>query len=441
MTESDKPKPEPYTGPKGDFYNPDIVVAIEHLHLVKQVLDDPAHRVPTEEVDRSELLGLALLRLKAPEHSADQPLDEHAAATIIDRISDVTARKEAEAAATPLDKFFRGLRAYFAANYAGWIPTIGKNRLAGNVAGGGKISHGGGEKPEFVAKPRDLDGRPADPGRGVRVGVLDTPMTAHPWLDGGWVARSSDELSVDRAPRAVAGHATFVTGLVLYQAPGCIVEVRKVLAPENGEADAWAVATGIVELGRSGLDVLNLSLFCRTDDDREPLLLSTAIERLNPDTVVVAAAGNYGKETGADKPSRPTWPAALPHVIAVGSATSELRPAATTPQHVPWVDVLSTGENVVSTFLHGAVIPALPDDEWKTGRYDTSTQDFEGYARWSGSSFAAAKLTGAIAAKTVPGRVPARVAWAMLKQGAGVRHDPLTPLFLQLPGLDEPPDW
>jgi hypothetical protein len=239
----------------------------------------------------------------------------------------------------------------------------------------------------------------------------------------------------------VAGHATFVTGLVLYQAPGCIVEVRKVLAPENGEADAWSVAEGIVELGRSGLDVLNLSLFCRTDDDREPLLLATAIDRLGPDTVVVAAAGNYGKETAEEDPSRPTWPAALPHVIAVGSATADMRPAATTPQHVPWVDVYSTGEDVVSTFLEGDVIPALPDDEWKTGRFSPNKETFAGYARWSGSSFAAAKVTGAIAARTALGRVPAQVAWAQLKEELGVRRDPLTPLFLPRPGLDEPPDW
>ncbi|MBM7805109.1 hypothetical protein JOD57_000946 [Geodermatophilus bullaregiensis] len=436
---AENPPARELQGPHGDYYNADIVVELHHLGLVKALLDEREHRVPTQVVDRSDLLGLALLRLTDEGHAGEKSIEEHAADTIIGLLAD---KGEADRPDRDLDRFLRGLRAYFAEHYAGWTPTIGKNRLLGSVIGGGKISHGGGHEPVLADEPRDLADRSDEPGRGVRVGVLDTRVAHHPWTQGGWIARSQDVLAADGALRAVAGHATFVTGLVLRQAPGCVVEVRSVLSDENGRADAWSVAKGIVELGRSRPDVLNLSLFCRTDDDLPSLLLATAVERLDRDTMVVAAAGNHGREREADGTSRPTWPAALPHVIAVGSARSDKEPADTTPQRVPWVDVHSTGEDVVSTFLIGDVMPSLPEDEWRTGRYDEGTSHFDGFARWSGSSFAAAKVTGAIAARTIPGRVSARAAWASLLPahvaGLPESRDPLTPFFLPLEGFEPP---
>jgi membrane-anchored mycosin MYCP len=437
---AENPPAKELQGPRGDYYNADIVVERQHLDLVMNLLDDPAHRVPAQVVRESDLLGLALLRLTDEEHAGEKSIDEYAADTIIGLLTDKGKFRDPD---KPLDRFLSGLRAYFAERYAGWIPTIGKNRLLGSVVGGGKISHGGGDEPDQATEPQGLADRVDEPGRGVRVGVLDTHLAPHSWILGGWVARRQDVLVDAPARRAVAGHATFVTGLVLRQAPGCVVEVRSVLSDENGQADAWSVAEGIVELGRSGLDVLNLSLFCRTDDDLPSLLLATAIERLNPDTVVVAAAGNHGREKEADGTSRPTWPAALPHVVAVGSARSEGQPAETTPQRVPWVDVHSTGEGVVSTFLTGDVMPSLPEDEWQTEKHDEGTKQFKGFARWSGSSFAAAKVTGAIAARTIPGRMSARAAWTSLRpadpEGVQGSRDPLEPFFLPLEGFEQSP--
>jgi hypothetical protein len=51
---------------------------------------------------------------------------------------------------------------------------------------------------------------------------------------------------------------------------------------------------------------------------------------------------------------------------------------------------------------------------------DGSVQPFTGYAAWSGTSFAAATVSGAIAARTVPGRVTAREALdQLLRDPAG----------------------
>lgn len=243
--------------------------------------------------------------------------------------------------------------------------------------------------------------------RGVRVGVLDTAIAAHPWLSGGWVAEAGHVLPSGVSHHAVAGHATFIAGLVLREAPGCVVVARRVLS-DSGDADCWSVAQEIVECGRDGLDVLNLSLFCHTEDGEAPLLLSRAVDRLPTETMVVAAAGNYGDDGGRlVDPRRPAWPAALDGVVAVGAVDDAGRTAPSSPAGVPWVDVVAAGVDCVSTYVSGSVTFD-----------DGSTDSFDGLARWSGTSFAAASLSGAIAARTVPVEVSARRAWEELSRAA-----------------------
>ncbi len=54
----------------------------------------------------------------------------------------------------------------------------------------------------------------------------------------------------------------------------------------------------------------------------------------------------------------------------------------------PWLDCCARGEHVVSTYIH-----------W-TGRVEAAPDEieaFEGWARWDGTSFAAPKVSAAIA--------------------------------------------
>jgi membrane-anchored mycosin MYCP len=407
-------------GARNAYYSSDLIVALEHVNEVARTLERLG--VAFGEVDRSESLGLALLPLR----------DDRAAADVVQAAvaedSDRSSGAVPPGTGTDMDRLLHGLRTHFAGRFAGWTPTIGKNRLVGQVIGvrrkkgeKGKVSHGGGPDPEATTRRRPP--RPAQPGRGVRVGVLDTPISAHSWLAGGWVGPSEDVLHGD-GHRAVAGHATFVAGLVLSQAPGCVVEARQVLSDEDGESDSWTVAKEIVELGRTGLDVLNLSFVCYTEDGQPPLTLAAAIERLDPDTVVVAAAGNHGDldpEPVKGDRRKPAWPAALDHVVAVGAADREGTPTAFTPAGVPWIDVLAPGVDLVSTFLSGPV---------EVGGAGGTSQllTFDGYATWSGTSFAAALVSGAIAARTVPGRTSARDAW----KGLSTRATNTGPRFLPL---------
>lgn len=401
------------------FRGAEIVVALEHADTVAGRL--AALGIQVAERQDSEPLGLARLCL-------DQDGVKDAADQVVDALpsGDRTGLPESE---RELDRLLWGLRRLFAAEYAGWAPTLGKNRLVGSVEGGGRISHGGDKDPQVAEPPTTTQEDRGSAGLGTTVGVLDTAVANEAPLAGGWVGGADDVLLGKPHFARVAGHGTFVTGLIRGHAPGCVVRVRKVLDQDTGVADAWTVAQRIVELGSAGLDVLNLSLLCFTEDDEPPLVLATAIDRLDPHIVVVAAAGNHGDYgTYPDSPDRrrPAWPAALDDVIAVGAAHRDGSPTPITPRNAPWIDVCAPGMDVLSTYLSGSVTVTKSDGT-------AGKETFSGWARWTGSSFAAALVSGAIAARTVPGRVPARQAWECLRETAEPRDG--EPPFLRLMAL------
>jgi subtilisin family serine protease len=224
-------------------------------------------------------------------------------------------------------------------------------------------------------------------------------MRSHPYLAGAWVARSGDSTEDTTVVPAEAGHGLFVSGLVRRVAKGATLQIHKLL-DDKGVADSWTAAQAIVEIGRSGIDILNLSFVCYTEDDR-----------LDPAIVVVAAAGNHGfLDDGRER--MPAWPAALDDVIAVGSAIRTKdghRRSAFTPQG-PWVDALTPGEELQSTFLDGTV--SVWDDPDNGERHD---ETFFGYAAGSGTSFAAAALSGTIASLVKPGRTAREASEDMLR--------------------------
>ncbi len=356
----------------------DLLVASEHAGLVAGALEDCG--VVDATWTPSPALGLTRLVGRAVEPPASSPV-----AGLTDP-------------AGPLDTVLRRLRTSFEQRYANWAPTLGKNRLVGQVTGGGgTVSHGGGPVPTRAAAPPAREGTA---GRGITVGVLDTGVFPHPALAGRYLGTtpddvvSADDSAPDRARPYAAGHATFVAGLILREAPGAAVRVRKVL-DDDGTASSWDVANAIVELGRSGVQILNLSFVCYTADGKPPLALATAVDRLDPDVLVVACAGNHGDPSlGLEEDDRrkPSWPAALDDVVAVGSGqrvpgrvgrTYTMSPF--TPRGAAWIDVVTPGEDVVSTYFHG---PG-PD----------GGEPFDGWASWSGTSFAAARLAGAVAAR------------------------------------------
>jgi subtilisin family serine protease len=204
----------------------------------------------------------------------------------------------------------------------------------------------------------------------------------------------------------MADHATFVAGIVLRQAPGAVIELRSGL-DDDGSQDSWKLAQAVADLADSSTDVVNLSMGCRTEDGQPPLVLSAALAALGPRTLVVAAAGNHGRPEGGTRPA-PSWPAALDEVIAVGAVDGGER-ASFSPD-APWVDAVAPGVDVVSTCAaHGTGGSVL--------------------ARWSGTSFAAAAVSGAIAAQVHQGRT-AREAWDDVRKASSADAEgrPVVPL-------------
>lgn len=243
-------------------------------------------------------------------------------------------------------------------------------------------------------------------GRGMTIGVLDTGIAfdpvVHPWLDGRFTADEKLDRDVPNEDGGSflaheGGHGTFVAGIASQVAPAAHLVVAKVLdalgvgsTSEVVRGIARADAVAVERTGRS-LDVLNLSLGGYTRRDRPPRVLAAALHTLVArGTVVVAAAGNLGS-------ARPFWPAALPEVIGVGALDG--RGPAVFSNFGPWVDACAPGVDVVSTFFDERSQP-LTGADLPPGNNGAAplAVTFPGYGRWSGTSFAAPKVAGAIAA-------------------------------------------
>lgn len=252
----------------------------------------------------------------------------------------------------------------------------------------------GEQFPEFGpaddAERTKLPDRPeGDVGRGVRVGVVDTGMRSdHSWLEGRAETRGAvdgEELDEndDDLLDPEAGHGTFVAGCVLSVAPGATIVGRCTMDSLGVTEDAW-VASSIETLRGHCIDILNLSLGGFVVDD-EPYglpLTAKAIADLryeNPEMVVTAAAGN---RHSAD----PFYPAALPGVIGVG-ALDHTGERAWFSNRGRWVNAWSLGVDIVSCYVGTDLdLPGGGPAGAKDG------------ARWSGTSFAAPRVAGALAA-------------------------------------------
>jgi len=389
------------TGPQPPSSVPShLVVALPHLDLVSQLLDRicPGR---FERIAEDKRLGLALVDVR----DLPQVAAELANEPIPARVS----------ATTPIDRLLGVLRAQCADLYGGWMPTLGKNRNVDAVFAAPHIGTGGPEEAadgypvrcDALLMPRaTTNGH----GRRARVGILDTQLFPNDALDGRYTANGESLLTIGEASYShYKGHATFVAGLVLEQAPNAELMVRAVLWGDDARTTTWKLATEMVDMADQGIDVLNLSLACQTEDGQPPLVLSRAVELLSPNMVIVAAAGNIDNDLVDGK--KPIWPAALDDVIAVGADHEYGRAAAFSPTG-PWVRLYAPGVDVTSTYLSGRV--SMP-------KLDTDVS-FDGWATWSGTSFAAATVSGRIAALIEPGQ-PARSGWEKLLRAMANRRD------------------
>jgi Subtilase family len=186
-----------------------------------------------------------------------------------------------------------------------------------------------------------------------------------------------------------AGHGTFIATLISQLAPGCRVAVGAVLE-NSGTGDEWCIARRISALATglralSGIEgdnvrrssILSLS-FGATALDNQPFLLDQVVRNLQSIGVLVVASAGDAVQT------KKVFPAALPGVVGVGA----LGPTAPAPftNSGPWVTACAPGIELVSAFFGD------PGNPWTSG-----LSKFEGWAIWSGTSFSAPLVAGALA--------------------------------------------
>jgi membrane-anchored mycosin MYCP len=401
-----------------EYQDNELVVALPDCPVVTEALTGLGVKFP--KPDRDERLGLALLHLhNVPD--AVKGLPEYA-----DLVQRVTRAKwpgdlpQRAGGPSDLDVLLYALCEEFSARYSGWIPEVGKNRTISPVVGFPHVSgctEGdprllGFADPQLTGDRQGWPPRPTEPGHGVQVGLLDTRMYRNPWLDGSYLGTANDLFEIPSSGDLPAreGHATFVAGLILQQAPGARLILHTVMGPQ-AVGKTWDVAKAMVQAASKGVHILNLSFGCYTDDGQPPLVLAKAVHLISRDVLLVAAAGNHGNieqlrakgDPAAAAPwmqnikdTTPVWPAALPEVTAVGATDANGDPAPFSP-NLPWVDVTAPGAGVKSTYLEGLVRLSYPAPD------SDPTEKFDGLACWDGTSFAAGTVSGAVAARIGPG--------------------------------------
>lgn len=248
-------------------------------------------------------------------------------------------------------------------------------------------------------------------GTAVEHPALTCARLHSPWLQDVTAGRIDDEDEYDDDGSGTldfeAGHGTFITGIIQQLCPDAEVHVAGVLS-SFGDGDVATVVeafeTALTHAGPFDLVILSLGGYM-TDDDGS--VFGAALDRLLADGLGIAAAGNQST-------SRPYFPAAWPSIVGVG-ALGEGDKAWFT-NFGGWVDACAPGIDVVSTFfVEGDDTPNEPP--------------FAGWARWSGTSFAAPKVAGVIAQEMYLTQSTAREVWRRLSHHQRYRFADLGTVF------------
>jgi subtilisin family serine protease len=296
-------------------------------------------------------------------------------------------------------------------------------RVQAEAAGDTRVA--AGPNHVFVSTPFEHAGaygppRPAAPGTltepdqqahgagEIKVLVLDTGV----WLNSPlpkdrYVAEEPRdfESDVDTDDTGImdgdAGHANFVAGILISRSSHVQPRLMKIVDTFGVCRESDLIA-GLRQA--DDFPIINLSLGGYTLDDRPPILLTAALTRLltSGDRVVVAAAGNDGQH------DRPFWPAAYAGTSApwrrrvVAVAAHDGRRISEWSNTGTWITLAAPGADVTSTFVNHVGFP-------------------DGWARWSGTSFAVPYVAAAIA-EAMPAAGSARLAAEAVIAGADRKY-------------------
>jgi subtilisin family serine protease len=161
------------------------------------------------------------------------------------------------------------------------------------------------------------------------------------------------ETMPDNPKESIGGHGTFIAGLIGLVAPKARIMPLKAFQP-NGKSDAFTVAAAVKYAADHGANVINLSFGAPVVSS----VLADAIADAKMRCVVMAAA------VGNDNSDESQFPASSTDVLGVAAVDSDDTKASFSNYGAD-VSVAAPGVNLISTYPGG------------------------GYARWSGTSFAA----------------------------------------------------
>jgi hypothetical protein len=250
-----------------------------------------------------------------------------------------------------------------------------------------------------------------------------------PWSNA-WVNCAADVIDADGDGLldGVAGHGTFVAGIVGHECRQCRITVvgqrHECLPIKRDPVDQARLFSAEYEIARSLLlhsdaQVVLCGFAFPTLDGYSSIAFSSVMHAIREaaaprgEVAVVAPAGNEAS-------AQPYWPAAHPDVIGVAATNRRGNGRAWFSNWGSWLDCCTRGQDVFSTFI-----------DW-TGRIDgapeTDVEDFQGWATWNGTSFAAPQVAAAIANVYVgsAGKMsPVAASRQLISGAAGVAVNPL----------------
>lgn len=285
------------------------------------------------------------------------------------------------------------------------------------------VAQGGWTKGE--GGPEPTAGRPQwqPPGdRRIQVAVVDTGLGARSdeWLQG-LTNPEVDPLypaPPDPTLGLAAGHGTFAAGIVRRVEPSVDLRIYRGLDIDGLGSDV-VVGAKIEQAAANGAVIVNLSLGTQTVGDEQPPGMLAGIRRaieINPNILIVCSAGNYGD-------TRKVWPGAFSltfpdNVVAVAGLNAQGQAApwsthddVTLPADHPdnFVRISTIAEGIVSTYVDGTedVVVEDPPDTFK----------LNDWACWTGTSFGAPQVAGAVASICLADDVVPTEAITRLKDG------------------------
>jgi len=206
-------------------------------------------------------------------------------------------------------------------------------------------------------------------GAGVAVAVLDTGVAPHSYLvgaiaPGGYDFIDGDTDVNDTGAGVMAGHGTFVAGLIHMVAPDAKILPIRVM-DSTGMGTSFLIAEGIYHAIDHGARVINISM---SSPENSIIVADAIADALSLGIIVVASVDNRDSD---DK----VYPAANAGVIAVASTDmADVKSAFS--GYGSYVDLCAPGEDLVSI---------LPNNQ---------------FAVASGTSFSAALVSGTSALVT-----------------------------------------